>query len=114
MGSKSKAGGRTIGRVRPLTPSKTAVLTQFPETVRRLEKCLDLLDDERAALKVIEERCRRELEKMKEADAQNRERVKLWDASYARKREEQIELAHRKSGFTGWTPRAPGSAFKPK
>lgn len=58
MGSKSKAGGRTIGRVRPLTPSKTAVLTQFPETVRRLEKCLDLLDDERAALKVIEERCR--------------------------------------------------------
>ena len=42
---------------------------------------------------------------MKEADAQNRERVKLWDASYARKREEQIELAHRKSGFTGWTTR---------
>ena len=49
MAKKSKAGGRITGRVRPLAPSKTGVLAQFPETVRRLEKCLDLSDDERAA-----------------------------------------------------------------
>jgi len=114
MGGRSKVGGPTTGRVLPLTPSKNAVLTQFPETARRLGAYLDLSDAERAALKLIEDRCRRELEKMKQADLQIRERVKLWDACYARKCTERIELAHKKSGFTDWMPRAPGSAFKPK
>ena len=114
MGSKSKAGGRISGRVVPLTPSKNTMLTQFSDTARRLATCLDLSDAERVALKIIEERCRRELEKLKRADEQIRERVKLWDEHYARKRTERIELAHRKSGFTNWTPRAPGSTFKPK
>lgn len=114
MGSKSKAGGRISGRVVPLTPSKNVMLTQFSDTARRLATCLDLSDAERVALKIIEERCRRELEKLKRADEQIRERVKLLDEHYARKRTERIEFAHRKSGFTNWTPRAPGSAFKPK
>ena len=51
---------------------------------------------------------------MKLTDIELRARVKLWDENYKRKRAEKIELAHRKSGFTDWTPRAPGSAFKPK
>ena len=114
MANKSKAGGRITGRVRPLTPSKTVVLTQFSDTARRLSDCLDLSNDERALLKAIEAKCQRELDRMKLTDIELRARVKLWDENYKRKRAEKIELAHRKSGFTDWTRRAPGSAFKPK
>lgn len=96
MGKRSKAGG-IAGRVRPRTASKTTLLTQFPETARRLSNNLDLSHDERVLLKAIDEaKCQRELERMKFTDTELRERVKLWDENYKRKRAEKIELAHRK------------------
>lgn len=82
--------------------------------MRRLENYLELSDEERATLKAIEDRCLRELDLMKHRVIEVRAQVKLLDQDYERERSERIEKAHRKSKFTGYTPRAPGSAFKPK
>lgn len=110
----NKVRGAVIRGGRLHVPLKESVLERFPETVRRLGNCLELSDEERATLKGIEDRCQRELERMKQRDAEVRAQVKLLDQDYERQSRERIENTHRKSKFTDYTPRAPGSAFKPK
>ncbi|NMG16748.1 hypothetical protein [Aromatoleum bremense] len=105
---------RSSPLVRQVKVSKRAFLDSFPDVVRALKRYVSLDEAQAEVLISIERAAAAEAEKMKADDKRVAAAAAAWEVRYRLGKAEHLADVHRKTRFTDWTPRAPGSAFKPK
>lgn len=110
-GSRKNKGPRGDPKVRT---SKRTFLEDFPRVVEALRRYVPLAAEEKHSLALIEDAVRQELVRARAEDKAIAGEAKVWAHKYMREKERQVAVTHRKSGFTGWIAKTPGSAFKPK